>query len=134
MNQSAKNHHPINIKNCFIILLALTAGEVALFEIWSQTAFVPKYVMVLMLLVLTLPKAAVVMIYFMHLKFEKQFVIALAIFPMILVFICVLPTLWDAVRLHNVGKSQNHVIGLKDWTPPNGHSHARKTDDPTVSH
>lgn len=82
-------------------LLALTAAEVGLYEIWLHGAkagdpFIPKYAMVLIILiVLTLPKAAIVLIYFMHLKFEKQFVIGLAIVPLVFAAICVLPTLAD---------------------------------------
>lgn len=111
--------HGVNIMACFMALLVLTAGEVALFEIWTYTHFVPKYVMVLMILVLTLPKAAIVAIYFMHLKFEKQFIVWLALFPILLVFIAVLPTLVDAVTLKNHNQVV-HKVDLGSWVPPYG--------------
>jgi hypothetical protein len=114
-------HHGVPLATLFIALLVLTAGEVAIFEIWSHIPFVPKYVMVLMLLILTLPKAAIVMIYFMHLKFEKQFVVLLAVAPLVLVLLAVLPTLSDAMTLKNRGQAMNQVRGLNEWVPAHGH-------------
>jgi len=117
-----KHQHSVPLMTLFLALLALTAGEVALFEIWTVTHFVPKFVMVLMLLILTLPKAAIVMIYFMHLKFEKQFVVWLAIGPLLLVLIAIAPTLVDAVTLRNNDRTLNHVPGLAEWVPPHMHT------------
>ena len=79
----------------FIALSALTVGEVGLFELWRSTQFVPKIVVVMIILGLTLPKAAIVMIFFMHLRYEKLVLIIIAVAPLILVFIAILPTLTD---------------------------------------
>ncbi len=115
--------HSINLMACFLALLALTAGEVLLFEVWVHTHFVPKFVMVLMLLILTLPKAAIVMIYFMHLKFEKHLLVLLAVVPLLMIFVAVLPTLTDIMTLKHNDLTRNQVHGLADWNPMNaGHS------------
>ncbi len=124
---SAESHdqpHTVPLWGLFLALLALTAAEVALFEVWSHSnlrgePFMPKYAMVLILLiVLTIPKAAIVMIYFMHLKFERQLVVLLALTPLITAAIAVLPTLTDAKTLKNWGQSYNLAHGLGD--PPKG--------------
>ena len=106
MSESASKHaqhehHPVPLMWLFLTLLAFTAAEYGIFEIWSYTyqqgnPFIPKVAMVLLILVvLTLPKAAIVMIYFMHLKFEKHLVIFLAVIPLLFAAIAVLPTLSD---------------------------------------
>ncbi len=97
--------HKIPLWGLFLALLALTGAEVGLYEVWLHGAklgdpFIPKYAMVLIILiVLTLPKAAIVMIYFMHLKFEKQFVLVLSLVPLLFAAICVLGALSD-IRLN----------------------------------
>lgn len=124
---ASKNHaHPIPLWGLFLALLALTAGEVALFEIWHATAqagtpFIPKYVMIILLMVFTLPKAAIVMIYFMHLKFEKPFVILLAVTPLVMVFVCVVPALTDSMTLLRHGQTTNKVHKLSEYAPLGGH-------------
>lgn len=114
------NLHPIPLWGLFLALLALTAGEVGLFEWWHHTAadgspIFPKYVMVILLMVMTLPKAAIVMIYFMHLKFERPFVVLLAVAPLVLVFICVLPPLIDGQTLKGNDQLKNKVENLSDY-------------------
>ncbi len=126
MNATAATHtddhhvHTVPLWGLFLALLALTAGEVGLFEWWHRTAetgtpVFPKYVMVILLMVMTLPKAAIVMIYFMHLKFERPFVVLLAVVPLVMVFICVLPPLIDGQTLKGDGKLLNKVENLGEF-------------------
>ncbi len=96
---SGKHAHALPLWGLFLALLALTAGEVGLYEVWRHTLFVPKYVIVLIVLTLTLPKAAIVLVYFMHLRFERVLVVMLALVPLLLVFIAVLPPLTDIATL-----------------------------------
>ncbi len=91
--------HKLPLWALFLALLVLTAGEVGLYEVWRHTLFVPKIVIVLIILVLTLPKAAIVMIYFMHLKFEKQLITVLAVVPLFMAVFAVLAILSDIVTL-----------------------------------
>lgn len=132
-----KDHgHAIPLWGLFLALLALTAGEVALFEIWHRTQEVdaagnitwqlmPKYAMVLLLFVFTLPKAAIVLIFFMHLKFEKQFIVLLALLPFVFALIAVLPTLTDIKTLLNHGQTYNLVPheDLAGYNPHGGGHH-----------
>ncbi len=109
------HYHPVPLWGLFMALLFLTAAEVGLYEIWKHTAqhgdpFIPKLALVLILIiVLTLPKAAIVLIYFMHVKFEKQLVILLALVPFVFVFIAVLPTLTDIMVLREHVPRDYHV-------------------------
>ncbi len=91
----------------------------ALYELWRQTAsagqpFVPKFALVLLILIFTIPKAMIVLIFFMHLKFEKLTIIVLALVPFVLAGIAVLPILADSLAL-NPG-AMNKVEGLKDFS------------------
>ena len=119
----AQAHHRVPLWGLFLALLALTAAEVALYEVWSRNqGIMPKYVMVLILIfVLTLPKAMIVLTYFMHLKFERQLIVALALIPFAMVFVAVLPILTDTVTLKP--DAYNQVEGLRDFGPPAGHGH-----------
>jgi cytochrome c oxidase subunit IV len=98
-------HARVPLRWLFFALLVLTAAEVVLYEIWSYTAnhfaqpFVPKYVIVLLILIFTLPKAAIVMVYFMHLKFERQLIVSLAVLPFGFAFLAVVVTLSDTLTL-----------------------------------
>ncbi len=112
----AQQHHRIPLWGLFLTLLALTAAEVALFEVWSEHQWLmPKYAMVLLLLVFTIPKAAIVLIYFMHLKFERQLVVTLALIPFATAAIAVLVTLSDIVTLKQ--DAYNQVPGLREYSP-----------------
>ena len=110
----ASGGHALKLMPFFLALLALTMAEVGLYEWWRTTAeiipgevggtpekvyAIPKFALVLIILVFTLPKAYIVMVYFMHLRFEKAIVVTLAIVPLLLVFVCVLPTLTDGTVL-----------------------------------
>ncbi|MBH07201.1 MAG: hypothetical protein CMJ20_12890 [Phycisphaeraceae bacterium] len=99
MTMAHKNNHSVNLLTCFLLLLVFTAAEIVLYEVWRQTGFVPKLVLVFLIFVFTIPKAAIVMIYFMHLKFEKPLLIMLALAPFVTVAILVLVTLTDSQTL-----------------------------------
>lgn len=125
-----KEHHPVPLWTLFLALLALTVAEVVLFEIWSRNqALMPKYAMVLLLLVFTIPKAAIVLIYFMHLKFERQLIIALALIPFLMAAIAVLPILTDIMTLR--GQSYNEVEGLRAYNPV---AHGVEHEDGDIEH
>lgn len=128
--------HRIPLLGLFIALLVLTAAEVALFEVWSRNqSIMPKYAMVLLLLIFTIPKAAIVLIYFMHLKFERQLVVTLAIVPFIMVFIAVLPILTDTVTLKP--QAYNQVEGLREFIPSadhDGHDSDTHSEDDSNGH
>lgn len=104
-----EGHHPLKLWPFFLALLALTAAEVGLYETWrgsvevladgSKSYFIPKFALVWAILIFTLPKAYIVLVYFMHLRFEKALIVALAIIPLFMVFVCVLPTLTDITTI-----------------------------------
>lgn len=126
--------HTVPLVGLFLALLALTAAEVGLFEFWHASAadgdpIFPKYVMVILLLVMTLPKAAIVMIYFMHLKFEKPFVVLLAVVPLLMVFIAVLPSLIDSLTLKKHGLTLNKVENLDQYSTFSENGHGAGTGD-----
>lgn len=121
-----KEHpHIVPLWGLFVALLALTAAEVGLYEFWQRSGeqvngqmvyFIPKFAIVLLILVFTLPKALVVLIFFMHLKFEKQMIVTLAIVPFIVAGIAVLLTLSDTKALHDQAQASRSVAGLKDYS------------------
>ncbi len=124
----ADKNHQVPLWGLFLALLALTAAEVVLFEVWSRNQWMmPKYAMVLLLLIFTLPKAMIVLIYFMHLKFERPLVVILAIVPFIMCFVAVLPILTDIVTLRS--DSYNNVDGLREFMPGSDHSGHDEHDD-----
>ncbi len=120
----AKGHgHALKLMPLFLALLALTAAEVGLSEWWARTGEVPeggtekvfaipKFALVLLILIFTLPKAYIVLVYFMHLRFEKAVVVVLAVVPLLLVWICVLPTLTDGTVLKEQRWYHPQIIGL----------------------
>lgn len=124
----AQEHHRIPLGGLFLALLALTAAEVALFEVWSRhQGLMPKYAMVLLLLLFTLPKAAIVLVFFMHLRFERQLVVTLALLPFVMAAIAVLPILTDIVTLKP--SATNQVPGLRQYHPL-GHGQENLVDEP----
>lgn len=129
----AHEQHRVPLWGLFLALLALTAAEVALFEVWSRNQWLmPKYAMVLLLLVFTLPKAAIVLIYFMHLKFERQLIVAMALIPFVVAVIAVLPTLTDIVTLKE--QAYNKAPGLGEYSSAGHdkeHGHLVEEDDHT---
>ncbi len=83
--------------------------------------FIPKFVLVLLILVFTLPKAYLVLVYFMHIRFEKALVVWLAVVPLMMTFLAVLPTLTDTATLKprkiNRVQSIGHYGGGHDHGP-----------------
>ena len=114
--------HRVNLWTCFVALLALTAAEVGLYEVWRHNPFVPKFGIVMLILIFTVPKAAIVLIFFMHLKFEKFTIVVLAVVPFIMVGVAVLPMLADSLALKP--DATNKVEGLKDYSTLNTHDQA----------
>ena len=70
---------------------------------------------VVVALVIATIKATIVLMYFMHLKFEKQLIVMLAIAPFMLVCIAVLPILTDTMTLKGNDKTLNAVDGLGEY-------------------
>lgn len=147
---AAAHDHKVPLWALFIILVALTAAEVGFYEVWKHSAmeadrivaaggeaapFIPKFAMVLVLLVvLTVPKALIVLIYFMHLKFEKQLILGLAAFPMITAAITVLPTLVDARVLKPRAYNQPiEPIGIYEPEGEHGHDDAHAPAQPEAA-
>lgn len=101
--------HSVPLWGLFLALLVLTGLEVGFYEYWRHTEeviagvktyFLPKYVMVLIILVvLTLPKALIVLVYFMHLKFEKVLIVCLATIPFAMAVLAIVPILVDGNTL-----------------------------------
>lgn len=121
------HYHPVPLWGLFLALLALTAAEVGLYEVWRETAahgdpFIPKLAMVLVLIiVLTIPKAAIVLIYFMHVKFEKQLIVLLALAPLVFVGIAILPTLQDILMLRDKVRPDYRVESITGISHDAGH-------------
>ena len=125
----SQKHHPLPLWALFLVLLGLTVAEVGLYEVWSRhQGIMPKYAMVLLLFIFTIPKAAIVLIYFMHLKFERQLVVAVALLPFLTAAIAVIPTLTDIMTLKS--DSYNEVEGLGDYAPIShgGDDHGHEDD------
>jgi cytochrome c oxidase subunit 4 len=83
MSESA--HHETNYMAVFWWLLALTVIEVAV--IYLPIA---KMAIAVMLVTLAVTKAALVAVYFMHLKFEKRTLALVALSPFVLCVFLVL--------------------------------------------
>lgn len=81
------------LKRVWVVLLALTAVEVVLaFQFLSPLAFLA------VLLALSVGKAILIMLYFMHLRFAPRSM-SLALFPLLVVFVVLLfAFLPDALR------------------------------------
>jgi caa(3)-type oxidase subunit IV len=128
-----QGRHKVPLWSIFIILSVLTAVEVALYDLWVEYRFVPKYALVIMILVFTLPKAALVMTYFMHLKFEKQIIIALAIVPFVMACGVVLAILSDTLELKPQAFNKVASIGVyhahEDGVGESDHGEAEKSEE-----
>lgn len=105
------DHPTMPLWGLFIAMVVFTGIEVGLYEIWKAkgvfidgefVSFIPKLVLVFLIFLFTIPKFAIVLIYFMHLKFEKLFVIGLCVLPFIFAGIAIFTTLADS----NVLKGQ----------------------------
>jgi len=132
---SSSNDHAVPLWGLFLALTGLTAVEVTLFESWYRFEVVndaiPKYLLVILILLFTLPKAMIVLVYFMHLKFEKQAVIGLAIAPFLFALLAVLPTLSDTLTLKQDAHNQVEVIG--EYGGGHGHGHGEAHEEAEAS-
>jgi cytochrome c oxidase subunit IV len=101
MSDTAHSHTPANrlFYTVWIVLLVLTAVEVWLaYEHLFTTA-----VMLLILMVLSLVKAALIMAYFMHLRFEKRSLV-LSLIPFACIVIALLAVFFpDGMRALELG-------------------------------
>ena len=106
MAQDGHKEHP-KYMNIFWWLLALTIIEVAV--------AIPEYSIVLkaiLLIGLACSKAALVAIYFMHLKFERKTLAAIVLTPFIIcvfLVIMLMPDLMSAERLEGVERPAEAV-------------------------
>jgi cytochrome c oxidase subunit IV len=75
----AEAHAQVNYMGVFWWLLGLTIAEVAV-----AYSPVPKITMVILLVGMAFTKAAMVALYFMHLKFERSTLMLIALTPLIL--------------------------------------------------
>jgi cytochrome c oxidase subunit IV len=87
---TASAHSTANYLRIFYILLALTIVEVAIVYL-----HLPKTLLVSLLVVLAVWKAALVAMHFMHLKFEKKTLALIALSPFILCVLLILMLLPD---------------------------------------
>ena len=87
---SSEAHSTANYLKIFYILLALTIVEVAIVYL-----HLPKMLLVSLLIVLAVWKAALVAMHFMHLKFEKKTLALIALSPFILCVFLILMLLPD---------------------------------------
>ena len=87
---SSTTHSTANYLKIFYILLALTILEVALVYL-----HLPKLLLVGLLMILAVWKAALVAMHFMHLKFEKTTLSIVAIIPFVLCVFLILMLLPD---------------------------------------
>ena len=83
-------HSTANYLRIFYILLALTVVEVAIVYL-----HLPKTLLVALLIVLAVWKAALVALHFMHLKFEKRTLALIALSPFVLCVFLILMLLPD---------------------------------------
>ena len=87
---SSTTHSSANYLKIFYILLALTIVEVAIVYL-----HLPKILLVSLLVVLAVWKAALVAMHFMHLKFEKTTLMMIALSPFVLCVFLILMLLPD---------------------------------------
>lgn len=83
-------HKQPNYAAVFWSLLILT-----IFEIIVANLPLPKFPVVLLLVSLAIVKAALVALFYMHLKFEKYFIYIIALFPIFLAVILTVMVLSD---------------------------------------
>ena len=83
-------HSTANYLRIFYILLALTVVEVAIVYL-----HLPKTLLVALLIVLAVWKAALVALHFMHLKFEKRTLMMIALSPFVLCVFLILMLMPD---------------------------------------
>lgn len=83
-------HSTANYLRIFYILLALTVVEVGIVYL-----HLPRILLVALLIVLAVWKAALVALHFMHLKFEKRTLMIIALSPFVLCVFLILMLMPD---------------------------------------
>lgn len=83
-------HSTANYLRIFYILLVLTIVEVAIVYL-----HLPKILLISLLVVLAVWKAALVALHFMHLKFEKRTLMMIALSPFVLCVFLILMLMPD---------------------------------------
>ena len=83
-------HSTANYLRIFYILLVLTIVEVAIVYL-----HLPKILLISLLVVLAVWKAALVALHFMHLKFEKRTLMMIALSPVVLCVFLILMLMPD---------------------------------------
>ena len=120
---SHDSKHALNLPLFFFLLLIFTAAEVGLFEFWRQSGtqgerFVSKFVLVLLVFAFTIPKAFIVLTYFMHLRFERSLVVLIALVPFFMVALMVLTVLSDIRTLSP--RQYGQAVNLADYALEHG--------------
>ena len=100
------SHHEPNYMYVFYALAVLTAVEIGII-------YVPiaKVAIAVMLVILALAKAALVAMYFMHLKYEKRTLGIIALTPLILCTLLIIALLPDLTGVPHKSSTTNQVQG-----------------------
>ena len=96
MNEQAATHKPPNYAAVFWSLFFLTICEL----IVANLHFLAKIIIVLSLLTLAVVKAALVALFYMHLKFEKYIIYLIVAFPLFLAAALTILTLLDKGHIY----------------------------------
>ncbi len=111
----AAEHAEPNYIAIFIYLSVLTAAELAVF------AWIAGPAKVAMLVALAWAKAALVAMYFMHLRFERRTLAIVAVIPVVLVtFLCfmLMPDLTSRLWAHSNAHQQVTAPAAEPASPP----------------
>jgi cytochrome c oxidase subunit 4 len=104
------DHKEPNYMGVWWGLLVLTIAEVAV----GYLHFLPRVGMVISLVAMALAKAALVAIYFMHLKFEKKTLATVVLVPLVLstiLFIILVPDGTSPDRIHPPAPAEQPAEG-----------------------
>jgi len=89
-------HHHVNYIACFLALVGLTVATVLAYYVFRTSE--SELIKVLVALSIAAVKAAVVAMFFMHLKFEGKLIYTIAIVPLILCVLLVCALIPDVLR------------------------------------
>ncbi|MDQ3441899.1 MAG: cytochrome C oxidase subunit IV family protein [Planctomycetota bacterium] len=89
-------HHHVNYIVCFLTLVALTVATVLAYYVFRTSE--SELLKILVALAIAAVKAAVVAMFFMHLKFEGKLIYTIAIVPLILCVLLVVALIPDVLR------------------------------------
>ncbi len=104
-----EHHKEPNYFGIIVVLAVLTAAEIGVVLL-----DIPRFIVGTILVVLALWKAALVALYFMHLKFEKKTLLAIAVTPLILCALLMFSLLPDSDPDRNLQAAS----GAVPPTPP----------------